>query len=355
MLPCLNRVDAPRSLQGRDHSVFVVVDPPAADEPRLLQETKQSLRRTNVVCTARSGGPINIKLNAMMIKASCVLPKFPSCIGRVADPSSSLTHFRPGFKRCAGGNSTEKGCLAIYLATARDWIDSGLPLRVYNFEVHNYVSAAHLPFQVNLKKMHSLDPVQYRYTDLFPGLIVSVHQPDHEVSAIEGDGYAPAPRMSQATIFRSGNINVVGVFRLEHAIQTLDILFPTLLKCREYGFPSILGPLDADHARRVLAPPTVLHFQVLMARDKKAERARRRGQHDEAPPKRRKANSGAAVATNGKTDEASVVYNVRLQGASRVYEVDISPTGDVQVRDADNEAEAEEAKTIVCRLFASNV
>ena len=272
--PSLTRVDPPARTQvppglalassGLSLSLADVVHVQVAPDvykaaTPLLQRTFDSHMRTNVVSTARFEQPCPIQRMAWILNGHCIPEEFPSCIAHSASPPASITGFRPGHFRCAGGNSPENAMLVVYQTAAQLSFKTGIPLRIYNFSVHNFVSAATLPFRVNIVKMHQLDTKRYRLTKLFPGLIHSIKNP-----------------VVLVTVFESGKINLVGARKAEHANQALMILFPVLTRCREYTFRLCDRLTDAVFERMRSQDPRVLRSNEYAASDnKKAERSAR--------------------------------------------------------------------------------
>jgi TATA-box binding protein (TBP) (component of TFIID and TFIIIB) len=136
-----------------------------------LRQTLTRTYVTNVVCTAYLGATCPIKLLAWLFCGNFVRNRFPSVIGNSMD--GAWTVFERGYLRSAGADRREKAQLIIYQLMFRMYLELGLPFGIYDFSVHNIVLATHLPYHVNLAKLHSLDNAYYAYEpERFPGVIV---------------------------------------------------------------------------------------------------------------------------------------------------------------------------------------
>jgi len=61
--------------------------------------------------------------------------------------------------------------MITYVLAFKLFLSAGTLLRVYNFMVQNNVSAGKLPYELNLKRLHELDPLNHHYHPAtFPGV-----------------------------------------------------------------------------------------------------------------------------------------------------------------------------------------
>ena len=236
-LPCLLRPEPPGCQQEEPdpHArVPVPVHPQllASVDP-LMRALLQSLIKTNIVCTSRLSGMCAIEQMALDLGAAYIPDKFPSCLGESDNPSASWTAFRKGYFRCAGGSTREKAELVLNLLAFRLFLQSRMRFRLYNFCVHNIVTAATLPYEINIQRLHELDPKHFDYKpDVFPGVMYRMKSPKLVIQ-----------------IFDSGKLNIVGAKNISEPVEALLQLEPLLRKCRIFCSRLENAPLLSSRRR----------------------------------------------------------------------------------------------------------
>lgn len=308
---------------------------------------------------------------------------FPSCMGSSHEPKASWNSFRQGYIRCAGGNTREKAQYLIYALAYRLYVDMRMPFRIYNFSVQNYVSAVTIPYPINLDKLQRMDDTRYKYEpDLFPGLIYRMLHPKLVVQ-----------------IFDSGKWNLVGAKDIRDPIAAIRILEPVVRQCRIYSFQLnttlTLDDLYSRDSSDSLHHPLVVGCEKDRRKNKKTEKflkdsskkrkQERKSLKDRASEldrtaKKMKRTDGKALSRSsmlsadlslveqdllmiqerldelpvddsGIEEEKTTLLLYELQGAQRTYHVELMHDKQVNVLDADNEEQFQEALKICHAVF----
>ncbi len=186
----------------------------------ILRQVLMTLVKTNIVCTARLRQPVPINVAAYLLRGHYTKTKFPSVIGDSVHGSWTL--FEGGYIRSAGADTQERALYVLYRMMNRLHLDIGLRFGISNFQVHNNVLTARLPYRINLARLHLCDQTKYTYQPAsFPGVIVHLDKPDVRLAM---------------SIFGSGNVIMAGASHTDHGIRCLEQEEGTLRSCRLFFF-----------------------------------------------------------------------------------------------------------------------
>ena len=189
------------------------------------------LKINNVTTTAWLGSKINLVDVSETLVCTYDRVKFPNGVYHERKPKCTILIFESGKIVTTGTRTPEAAQTAMYKLLWRltNDLDDMWCISIFNFRVVNYVGNFSTGFELDLKKLRTLAPLQAKYNkNHFPALRLRLTNPK-----------------SVITVFRSGKVNISGA-------KTIEDLQKTYKKYNNFkDFKVISSYLDLGEAKDV--------------------------------------------------------------------------------------------------------